>query len=98
MLSRRLLPWLFALALMLGQVAAFAHALTHFHTDDSTLNDKVCKVCVAQAQLGGGVPPSEHILAIPSGDPAVSVYTAQLHVDLAPHPARARAPPTLLNP
>ncbi|NDP46780.1 MAG: hypothetical protein GZ085_00035 [Sulfuriferula multivorans] len=97
MLSRRLLPWLFALALMLGQAAAFAHALTHLHTDDSTLHDKVCEVCVAQAQLGGGVPPSVHILAIPSGDPVVSRYTARLRVDLAPLPACARAPPTPLN-
>ncbi len=98
MLSRRLLPWLFALALMLGQATAFAHALTHLHTDDSSLHDKVCEVCVAQAQLGGGVPPSDFILATPTGDSIVALYTARLRVDLAPLPACARAPPTPLNP
>lgn len=94
MLSRRLLPWLFALALMLGQAAAFAHALTHLHTDDSTLHDKICEVCVAQAQLGGGVPPSEYILAIPADDRIAPSTAAPLRVDLAPRPACARAPPS----
>lgn len=94
MLSRRLLPWLFALALMLGQAAAFAHALTHLHTDNSTLHDKVCEVCVAQAQLGGGVPPSELILVIPADDRIAPSTAALLRVDLAPRPACARAPPS----
>ena len=93
MMSRRLLPWLFALVLMLGQAAAFAHALTHLHTDNSTLHDKVCGVCVAQAQLGGGVPPSELILAIPADDRIAPSTAAPLRVDLAPRPACARAPP-----
>ena len=32
---RRLLPWLFALILLFGQAAAFAHTLTHLHPHDA---------------------------------------------------------------
>jgi hypothetical protein len=52
----RVLPWLFALALLVGQAAAFAHSLTHAH--DPALPDHVCEVCIGQAQLGGAVPPT----------------------------------------
>ena len=93
MLSRRLLPWLFALTLMFGQAAAFAHALTHLDGHDTALPDKVCEVCVAQAQLGCVAPPNALVLAIPSGDCIVSSSAAPMRVDLAPRPACARAPP-----
>ena len=53
-LPRRLLPWLFALALLIGQAAAFAHSFTHVH--DPALPDHVCEICVAQAHLGGAAP------------------------------------------
>src|SRR5512135_3900426 len=65
MLPRRLLSWLFALTLLFGQAAAFAHALTHLRTHDTGLPDKVCEICLAQAQLGTALPPSLVVLAMP---------------------------------
>ena len=91
--SRRLLPWLFALTLLFGQAAAFAHALTHLKSHDSALSDKVCELCVAQAQLGTAVPPSLVVLAIPQSDCSIAPGNAPVCVDLAPRPACARAPP-----
>ncbi|MHB1187135.1 hypothetical protein [Thiobacillus sp.] len=93
MLSRRLLSWLFALTLLFGQAAAFAHALTHLHGHDSALPDKVCEVCVAQVQLGTAIPPSVIALTLPPGNNVIASSAAPLRVDLAPHPACARAPP-----
>ncbi|MDA8129822.1 MAG: hypothetical protein M0Z73_14150 [Betaproteobacteria bacterium] len=95
--SRRLLSWLFALALLFGQAAAFAHALTHLRVHDTGLPDKVCEVCLAQAQLGAALPPSPVVVA---STPIVPVYTAGAALawtDLAPRPACARAPPAPSN-
>jgi hypothetical protein len=91
--SRRLLSWLFALTLLFGQAAAFAHALTHLRVHDTGLPDKVCETCLAQAQLGAALPPSPVVLATP---PAVCIYATGVQfagADLAPRPACARAPP-----
>jgi len=93
MLPRRLFPWLFALTLLFGQAAAFAHALSHLRAHDTALPDKVCEVCVAQAQLGAVVPPGPVALAIPDGDTVIASDPAPLRVDLVPRPACARAPP-----
>jgi hypothetical protein len=93
MLPRRLLPWLFILTLLFGQAAAFAHALTHLRTHDSAMPDKVCEVCVAQAQLGSAVPSSLFALAIPSGVCIMTPGATPVCADLAPRPACARAPP-----
>jgi hypothetical protein len=90
---RRLFPWLFALTLLFGQGAAFAHALSHLHARDSALPDKVCEVCVAQAQLGTAVPPGLGALAIAPAVNVIAPTVAPLRVDLAPRPACARAPP-----
>jgi hypothetical protein len=94
MLSRRLLPWLFVLSLLFGQAAAFAHALTHLRTHEPALPDKVCEVCVAQAQLGSAIPPSLVSLTIPAGDRLITFGAAPACADLTPRPACARAPPT----
>jgi hypothetical protein len=93
MLPRRLLSWLFALTLLFGQAAAFAHALSHLDPHESALPDKVCEVCVAQASLGSAAPatvfslpvePARHI-ELPAGMlPPAAVST---------HHAQARAPP-----
>ncbi len=93
MLPRRLLPWLFALTLLFGQAAAFAHALSHLHQHDSALPDKVCEVCGAQAQLGTTLPPGVVALTIPPGATVIASAVAPLRVDLSPGPACARAPP-----
>lgn len=93
MLPRRLLPWLFALTLLFGQAAAFAHALGHLDPHESGLPDKVCEVCVAQASLGSAaaatvfslpIEPTRHIGLPPGMLPPAAVST--LH-------AQARAPP-----
>ena len=96
MLSRRLLPWLFALTLLFGQAAAFAHALSHLDAHEA-LPDKVCKVCVAHAQLGSVAPSAGLVLAIPAGDRIALSGAAPLRVDLAPRPACARAPPAPIH-
>jgi hypothetical protein len=85
--------WLFTLALLLGQAAAFAHALTHLHAHEPGLPDKVCELCVAQAQLGSAIPPAT--LALPVTRPAAALATAAAHPrpDPASIIARARAPP-----
>jgi hypothetical protein len=90
--SRRLLSWLFALTLLFGQAAAFAHALTHLRTHEA-MPDKVCEVCVAQAQLGSAAPPSPVVLAIPAAARIIAPVAAPWCADLAPRPACARAPP-----
>lgn len=64
MSSRRLISWLFALVLLLGQAAAFAHALSHINGHESAVPDKVCEICVAQAQLGNAAPVSVFSLPI----------------------------------
>jgi len=96
MLPHRLLPWLFALTLLLGQAAAFAHTLTHLDANEA-LPDKVCEVCVAHAQLGSVVPPVGIVLAIPLSDCVISSSTSPLRVDLPPRPACARAPPAPIH-
>ena len=93
MLPRRLLPWLFALTLLFGQAAAFAHALGHLHAHDPAVPDKVCEVCVAQAQLGSAVPPGVVSLTLPAGGRIMaSVHDALAHRSLAPPRLRPRAP------
>jgi hypothetical protein len=93
MLRRRLVPWLFALTLLFGQAAAFAHALSHLDPHDSGLPDKVCEVCVAQASLGSAAPATVFSLPVESarhiGLPAVAQPPAAVST---PH-AHARAPP-----
>jgi hypothetical protein len=93
MLPRRLLSWLFALTLLFGQAAAFAHALGHLRAHDPALPDKVCEVCVAQAQLGSAVPPGVVSLTLPAGGPIMVFGVAPARIDLSPRPACARAPP-----
>jgi hypothetical protein len=97
LLPRRLLPWLFALSLLFGQAAAFAHALTHLTAPDPALPESACAVCVAQAQLETAVAPATVVLSIPPGDPLPITTVAPACVDLAPRAACARAPPTAVH-
>lgn len=93
MLPRRLFPWLFALTLLFGQAAAFAHALSHLDVHDSALPDKVCEVCVAQANLGSAAPATVFSLPI---EPArhIELPAGMLpHAAVSTHHAQARAPP-----
>jgi hypothetical protein len=97
MLSRRLYHGLFALVLLCAQAVAFAHTLSHLHAQDKGLPDKVCELCIAQAQLGGAAPAAELVLDTPSGTGIIPTHVARLRVDLQPLRACARAPPTLSN-
>jgi len=96
MSSRRLLAWLFALTLLFGQAAAFAHAVDHLHAHDSALPDKVCEVCIAQASLGSAAPATVSVLSIEMARPvSVPVLWRQPAAALL-HVAQARAPPSSL--
>lgn len=94
LLPRRILSWLLALSLLLGQATAFAHALGHLDPRDAALPDHPCELCLAQAGLGGTLPVQAFHLPVapPAGDalpPATVVATRQ-----ARRCAHARAPPT----
>lgn len=93
MLPRRLLSWLFALTLLLGQGAAFAHSLSHLNHHDSALPDKVCELCVAQVHLGSAAPPSPFSLAISASVGQIVSFAAPCCLNLTPRSACARAPP-----
>lgn len=93
MLTRRLLPWLFALALLFGQAAAFAHTLTHLDDHDAGQSEPQCEVCVAQGNLGSAVSakgfslpaePGCHTSRSDGTRPAVAIFLSF---------AQARAPP-----
>ena len=96
MLPRRLLPWLFALTLLWGQAAAYAHAVGHL-TDNENLPAHVCELCVAQASLGcaaASTPPALH-LPMAAYDWFVAGADAPAVSRLAV--PRARAPPAPVN-
>ncbi|PKO63504.1 MAG: hypothetical protein CVU23_10385 [Betaproteobacteria bacterium HGW-Betaproteobacteria-17] len=96
MFPRRLLAWLFALTLLFGQAAAFAHALGHLDTHDGALPDKVCEVCVAQAQLGSAAPAAVFSLPIETVGHTEWPAAAQPPAAVPAHHAQARAPPAAL--
>jgi hypothetical protein len=96
MLPRRLLAWLFALTLLFGQAAAFAHALSHLHAHDGALPDKVCEVCVAQANLGSAAPATLLTLPVVSGIYLDVSAEALPPAAVSPHFAQARAPPAAI--
>lgn len=93
MLSRRVLSWLLALALLLGQAAALAHALEHLDPH-GTAPDHACELCVAHAQLGGAAPgkafvPAAEAISFIAPD-AAAPPSGRLFTRHAP----ARAPPS----
>jgi hypothetical protein len=93
MLPRRLLPWLFALTLLFGQAAAFAHALGHLQTDDAALSDQACEACVAQANLGSAATAPVFTLPVAAAESVARPITAAGRVGVCPAHAPARAPP-----
>ena len=93
MFPRRVLAWLFALTLLFGQAAAFAHAVSHLDTHDDALPDKVCEVCVAQANLGSAAPATVFNLPIETAGPAELPAAALPLVTACFNRAQARAPP-----
>lgn len=93
MLPRRLLPWLFALALLLGQATAFAHAIGHLHQDDADGADPVCELCVAQSHLGHAAPPAAPHLPLVAMSHAAPDTVTFASFSVCPRTAQARAPP-----
>lgn len=93
MSSHRLLSWIVVLTLLFGQAAAFAHALSHVHAHDAALPDKVCEICVAQAQLGSALPPGPVNLAVPVAKRTLVPVPAAQYAGVASLAACARAPP-----
>jgi hypothetical protein len=93
MLRRWLTPWLFALALMIGQVGALAHATSHLTKSDPSLPDHVCELCLAQVNLGSAAASTP--LLIPLSDATFHWTRPVAGRILATRPpvARARAPP-----
>ena len=92
MLPRRLLPWLFALALLWGQAASYAHAVGHL-TDNAGLPTHACELCVAQASLGCAAASTPPVLHVPVA--AYDWFVAGADTPTVPRLAapRARAPP-----
>ncbi|MDP2111253.1 MAG: hypothetical protein U0932_13735 [Thiobacillus sp.] len=93
MFPRRLLAWLFALTLLFGQATAFAHAVSHLDMHDGALPDKVCEVCVAQANLGSAAPATVFSLPIETAGNTELPAAAQPLVTACFNHAQARAPP-----
>ena len=96
MFPRRLLTWLFALTLLFGQAAAFAHAVSHLDMHDGALPDKVCEVCVAQASLGSAAPATVFSLPIDIAGHTELPATALPLVTAYFNHAQARAPPAAI--
>lgn len=94
MLRRRLTPWLFALALLFGQMGALTHATSHLAKSDAGLPSHVCELCLAQAHLGSAAASTP--LSIPLSDAAFAGIrpVACFITNTLPPAARARAPPT----
>jgi len=96
MFPRRVFSWLFALTLLFGQAAAFAHALTHLNAHESGVPDKVCEVCVAQANLGNAAPAAVFSLPVaPASYAGMSAWVLPA-VNACPQCAQARAPPAAI--
>jgi len=93
MSTRRLLSWLFALTLMFGQAAAFAHTLSHLDEHDSSQSEPVCEVCVAQGNLGSAAPTISFSLPIAAACSIDLPVGTQSPAGICPTFSRARAPP-----
>ena len=85
-----------ALALLFGQAAGFAHALSHLDPRDGALSDKVCEVCIAQANLGSAAPGHLSCLSIVPGNPIGMPDLAPPLVSALVQAALARAPPAAI--
>ena len=96
MLPRRLLPWLFALTLLFGQAATYAHTLSHLKDSNSGLPAHPCEQCMAQADLGSAVASNPPMLQLPAA--TYDWFIVASHSAPSPrlHIPRARAPPALL--
>ena len=92
-MRRCLTPWLFALALLIGQIGALAHATSHLTKANPSLPDHVCELCLAQINLGSAATPTPILIPVSTA----TFYWARPVVGRIafsrPPAARARAPP-----
>jgi len=93
MSTRRLLSWLFALTLLFGQAAAFAHTLSHLDDHDSSQSEPVCEVCIAQGNLGSAAPAMGFSLPVAAACSIDLPVGTQSPAGICPTFAHARAPP-----
>ena len=93
MSTRRLLSWLFALTLLFGQAAAFAHTLSHLDEHDAGQSEPVCEVCVAQGNLGSAAPAVGFSLPVAAACRVDLPTGTQSPAGICPTFSRARAPP-----
>jgi hypothetical protein len=91
--TRRLLSWFFALALMFGQAAAFAHTLKHLDDHDTSQSEPLCEVCVAQGNLGSAAPATAFSLPVAAACSIDLPVWTQSPAGICPTHSRARAPP-----
>lgn len=92
MVSRRVLSWLLAFALLFGQAAAFAHALEHLAPHKAKPHH-TCELCVAHAPLGGALPGKPFVPAPEAASFVLPAAAALPAVRSAARCAPARAPP-----
>ena len=93
MSKRHLLSWLFALTLIFGQAAAFAHTLSHLDDHDAGKSEPVCEVCVAQGNLGSAAPAMGFSLPVAEVCCIDLPVGTQSPAGICPTFSRARAPP-----
>jgi hypothetical protein len=91
--THRLLSWLFALTLIFGQAAAFAHALSHLDDHDTSQSEPVCEVCVAQGNLGSAAPATGFSLTAAAACSIDLPVGTRPPAGICPTFSRARAPP-----
>jgi hypothetical protein len=93
MLRRSLMHWLFAVALLWGQAAAYAHTISHLTDSDPELPAHVCEQCLAQASLGCAATSAPPTIYLPAS--TYDWFIADVYPTPDPRlPApRARAPP-----
>ena len=97
MTRRWLAPLLLALALLMGQLGGFAHALEHLgNPGDSDRPHAACELCVAYSAFDHGAPGSPVVPPAEAGTftPATLQLPAQAATCALPY--RSRAPPAAL--
>jgi len=96
-MSRRfLMPWLFALALLIGQMGTLAHAASHFAKHDPGFPNNVCELCLAQANLGSAAASTPLLVIIPDATYHWYLPVADSVPETRPPVACARAPPAVV--
>lgn len=84
---------LFAVFLLVAQMATGMHVLEHEQREDSALPEHVCELCLAAHALGAGIPSMVPPLPVLGVSPRPEVLSSVDRDSLPPPPASQRAPP-----